>query len=87
MILVNNAKSVCSHAFGCGKGNFEPLGKEDLHHQLMSTTALLVFVTTGHMDPHIIVLVTKSVPSALIDVVFITSEMKPASIFFQHFSI
>ena len=41
MILVNNAKSVCSHAFGCGKGNFEPLGKEDLH-QLMSTTALLV---------------------------------------------
>lgn len=41
MVLVNNAKSVCSHAFGCGKGSFKPLGKEDLH-QLMLTTALLV---------------------------------------------
>ena len=52
MILVNNTKWVCSHLFGCGKTNIEPLAKGNLHHRMFITVLLLVW-TVGHMDSHV----------------------------------
>ena len=59
MIFANNIVWVCSHLFGCGKANFEPLVRENIHN-LMLITALFLVWTAGHMNPHITDWVTKS---------------------------
>ena len=51
-MLTNNTKSVCSHLYGCGKADSEPLASGNLYH-LMCITALILVWIVGYMDPHI----------------------------------
>ena len=52
MILANNTKWDCSHLFGCGKANFEPLAMKNIHY-IIFITALLLVRTACLTDPHI----------------------------------
>ena len=60
IILPNNTVWVCNHLFGCGKTNFEPLVRGNIHNRKFITTLFLPW-TVGHMIAQITDWVTKFV--------------------------